>query len=147
MVKIFDTQVLLDIYPKLPFTHRGVEEYLEQFTTLGEKNVDIVFVEKKYIKKLNKEYRSKDEVTDVLSFKLDTKDLLGEVYICPQYIYKKFSKKKFIEEIIRLCVHGVLHLQGEDHTKKFDKVDYKDEPMYINQEEIVDKMLNKLIKT
>ncbi|MCD4756497.1 rRNA maturation RNase YbeY [bacterium] len=146
MVKIFDIQLLLEIYPKLPFTHRGIEEYLEQFSTLGEQNVDIIFVEKQYIKELNKKHRGKNEVTDVLSFNLDTKELLGEVYICPEYIIKKFSKKKFIEEIVRLCVHGVLHLQGEDHEKVFDKVDYKDEPMYIKQEEIVDKILKKLIQ-
>jgi ssRNA-specific RNase YbeY (16S rRNA maturation enzyme) len=38
-------------------------------------------------------------------------------------------------------IHGILHLQGFDHKKEFDEVDYEHEPMYIKQEQILNKIL------
>ena len=146
MVNILDIQILLDLYPKLPFTQKDLIKCLEQNLTLGDQDLNIIFVESVYIKELNGEYRNIDEVTDVLSFNLDSNNLLGEIYICPEYVINNFSDTEFIEEIIRLCVHGILHLQGHRHKKEFDKVDYKKEPMYIKQEEIVNKMLRSLIQ-
>jgi probable rRNA maturation factor len=66
------------------------------------------------IKKLNKKYRKADKPTDVLSF---TYDNSGEVIICPQVIWenaKKYSAS-FKSEILRVLVHGVLHILGYDH--------------------------------
>jgi rRNA maturation RNase YbeY len=146
MVNIIDINVLLNIYPKLPFTNRALQVCIDNNFVFNKKDINIIFIENLNIKELNKEYRDKDEVTDVLSFNIDSKELLGEVYISPEYVINNFSGKKFVEEIIRLIVHGILHLQGEDHNEKFDEVDYKKEPMYIKQEEIVNKMLIELIR-
>ena len=146
MVNIVDIHTLLDIYPQLPFTNRALQVSIEQNFSLDGKDVNIVFIEPLYIKELNKEYRQKNEVTDVLSFNIDSEELLGEIYICPEYVINNFSDNLFVEEIVRLIVHGMLHLQGEDHKEKFDKVDYKKEPMYIKQEEILNKILKELIR-
>jgi probable rRNA maturation factor len=110
------------------------------------KKVNIIFVDEDKIKELNKEYREKDEVTDVLSFNIDSDGIFGEIYICPEYVIKNFNEDKYIEEIIRLLIHGVLHLKGYEHKSKFDEVDYKDEPMYIKQEELVNKFLKEMIQ-
>jgi probable rRNA maturation factor len=111
-----------------------------------DRKVNIIFVDEDKIKEFNKEYREKDEVTDVLSFNIDSDDTFGEIYICPEYVIKNFNEDKYIEEIVRLLVHGVLHLKGFDHKSKFDEVDYKDEPMYIKQEDIVNKFLKEMIQ-
>ena len=50
------------------------------------------------------------------------------------------------EEIYRLIVHGLLHLQGYNHKRAFEKFDYENEPMYIKQEEILNKFLNEMIQ-
>ncbi|HOF79167.1 MAG TPA: rRNA maturation RNase YbeY, partial [Candidatus Dojkabacteria bacterium] len=39
--------------------------------------INIVFVDEKEMQRLNKEYRNVDDVTDVLSFNLDTEGFLG----------------------------------------------------------------------
>ena len=135
MVKVFNRENLLQVYPKFP---------VELFEKLSqEENINIIFVDEKFIQRLNKEYREKNYATDVLSFSFEEDEILGEIYICPEYVYSNISKRKFVEEILRLSVHGLLHLRGYNHTKDFDEIDYKEEPMYIKQEEILHNILNK----
>jgi probable rRNA maturation factor len=81
--------------------------------------VSIAFVDQKTIKRLNKEYRAKDQVTDVLSFKIDQPEVLGEVLVCYDIAKKQAKEKKtrIKQEIKLLITHGVLHLLGFDHEK------------------------------
>ena len=104
-------------------------------------SVNIIFVKEKEIRKLNKEYRNIDNVTDVLSFSLDN---TSEVYICPKYVKRSFKGEKYTEEIIRLAIHGILHLLGYDHKGKFE--DENTEEMFKVQEEKLEKVLNLLNK-
>lgn len=135
MIKVFNKEKLLNIYKDFPI------EIIEKIPSIND--VNIIFVNQKYIKDLNLEYRKKDEVTDVLSFDMDSEQLLGEVYVCPEYIKENISEESFVEEIVRVCIHGVLHIQGFEHEKDFDEFDYKEEAMYIKQEEILNNLLNK----
>ena len=63
------------------------------------------------IRELNRDYRGKDEATDVLSFPVDEASAaagpreLGDVVICPAHT----------EDLVEATVHGVLHLCGYDH--------------------------------
>jgi probable rRNA maturation factor len=74
-------------------------------------NISLAFVGKEEIKKLNKEFRKKNKATDVLSFNLDEENYLGEIVICPDIVKEKD------EDIMRVFVHGILHLLGYDHEK------------------------------
>lgn len=69
------------------------------------------------IKKLNKVYRRKDKVTDVLSFSLAERELLGEVLICVDQASKQAKARghNLTKEIQILTIHGILHLLGYDH--------------------------------
>jgi probable rRNA maturation factor len=139
MIKGFNTEKLSKISKDIVL--KDFLSFLEDELSI-KKDTNIIFVNEKQIEKLNREYREKDEVTDVLSFNIDSQQILGEIYICPEYVINKISKKEDMkEEIYRLIVHGLLHLQGYDHKRHFDKVDYKNEPMYIKQEEIINKFL------
>lgn len=92
---------------------------------------DIVIVDNKKIREINKKYRGKDEATDVISFAfeeiagIDYKDarFLGEIYIS---IDKAQSQAKeynhsLKREICFLTVHGLLHLLGYDHINEKDR--------------------------
>lgn len=78
------------------------------------------------IKELNKKYRGKNEVTDVLSFPLGESRLkkyailpLGDIFICLSFAIQE-SKRQNIslgKELAWLTVHGFLHLLGYDHEK------------------------------
>lgn len=84
--------------------------------------ISLAFIGKGEIKKLNKKFRRKNQPTDVLSFELKEsfdgagKDFLGEVVICPE-IVKKNAKGAFEREMIRVFIHGILHLCGYDHER------------------------------
>lgn len=80
---------------------------------LGEKyDLSVVFGDPTLMRKLNKTYRSKNKIANVLSFTL-TKSV-GEIFI-----NKKYEKQK--EYATYLFIHSLLHLKGLDHGAKMDK--------------------------
>ncbi|MFC1787855.1 rRNA maturation RNase YbeY [Patescibacteria group bacterium] len=85
--------------------------------------VSVAFVSKKEIKQLNKVYRGKDELTDVLSFSLAEAETLGEILINYDQAQKQAQAQKHStrNEIVFLLVHGLVHLFGYDHVKDVDK--------------------------
>ncbi len=78
------------------------------------KKISIALVEEEEIKKLNRIYRGKNSVTDVLAFSYGEKDFLGEVILCPARIESN-KGEDFTKEICRVTIHGALHLLGYDH--------------------------------
>lgn len=89
---------------------------------IKEAEVSITFVDNLKIKELNKTYREKDEVTDVLSFPID-EELLGEVIISlPRAVEQAEDYGHSLErEVAFLMVHGLLHILGYDHKNNADK--------------------------
>ncbi|MBT4849997.1 rRNA maturation RNase YbeY [Candidatus Parcubacteria bacterium] len=83
------------------------------------KQISIALISSKEIKALNKVYRKKDIATDVLSFNLDSREILGEIVIClgQARINAKQKKNTIVSELKLLTVHGILHLLGYDHEK------------------------------
>jgi len=84
--------------------------------------LEIYLVGSARIKKLNRQYRGKDAVTNVLAYgapknfpQVSTR-FLGEVYLCPPYI------KKRGENIQSLLAHGILHLIGFNHVSVGDRM-------------------------
>jgi len=84
----------------------------------------IVFVSDAAIRKLNKQFRGKDQVTDVLSFpseaepfEAENQSQLGEVVISVQRAadQAKQNRLTFSNEVEQLILHGLLHLCGYDH--------------------------------
>ena len=87
--------------------------------------VSILLTGNKYIRRLNQEFRSIDQPTDVLSFPQNTDEdpcipeeiILGDIAVSLD-IAKAQAKEHgldFKEEIILLLIHGILHLLGYDH--------------------------------
>tara|TARA_B100000282_G_C31727171_1_gene489055 strand:+ start:215 stop:676 length:462 start_codon:yes stop_codon:yes gene_type:complete len=80
------------------------------------------------IKKLNKLFRKKNKPTDILSFpsskktKISKKTFLGDIIISFNYLNKPRSQnlKIFEEKVVKVFIHGYLHLLGYDHIKNKD---------------------------
>jgi len=84
------------------------------------RDVSIVFVGDVRMQALNKAYRHKDKVTDILSFDGD-RDLFGEIIIDYAQIKRqaKIFSKSVKDELVFILIHGLLHLQGyDDKTEK-----------------------------
>jgi probable rRNA maturation factor len=82
----------------------------------------------KNIKKLNKRFRNKNKHTDILSFPFHqkTKKLreiyLGDIIISINYMNKSknLSTNDFKEKVVKIFIHGFLHLLGFNHIKNID---------------------------
>ena len=94
------------------------------------KNVSftILLSNNRNIRKLNKIFRKKNKPTDILSFPLDQKTkiskntYLGDIIISYNHLDKPRSQdlKLFKEKVIKIFIHGFLHLLGFDHKKNRD---------------------------
>jgi probable rRNA maturation factor len=104
----------------------------------------------KTITELNSRYRNKAEPTDILSFNLGetvqdddkTVYLPGDIVISLDTLREnaRYFQTTEDEELRRLVIHGILHLDGMDHETL-----NSDEPMLALQEEILDKFKNEHI--
>lgn len=107
-----------------------VENFIsEVLNDLNLKNWDIslLFCDDAFIQNLNKQYRDIDSPTDVLSFEQgdeyfddagETRFIAGDIVISLDSL--RFNAEEFNveinEELKRLIVHGILHLNGMDHS-------------------------------
>lgn len=83
--------------------------------------INVVFVDDTRIRNLNREFRSLDRPTDVLSFVVDdiheVKGTFGEIYISTDRAREQAVAYHvtLTDELLRLFAHGMLHLAGWDH--------------------------------
>ena len=83
--------------------------------------VAVTFLGPVRMRALNREHLRHDTATDVISFGLPAPDgrLLGDIYIC-RAVAAAQAKELGVplrEELVRLVVHGTLHVLGYDHPK------------------------------
>lgn len=93
----------------------------------------LAFVGPARIRSLNKAWFGKDRPTDVIAFNYDGRPPFGEVFICPAIAARNARRFEVSprEEILRLVVHGVLHVLGYDHPEGADRMA---SPMWRRQE-------------
>lgn len=103
----------------------------------NKKKVTLIFTDDQEIKKLNRKYRKKNKTTEILAFPAISKakdlkecilpeserDYLGEIVISIEQAQKQanlfgYSRNK---ELIRLFIHGLLHLLGYEHRRKKER--------------------------
>lgn len=104
------------------------------------------------IRKLNKEYRSIDKETDVLSFPMFEKseletmtrkpisEPLGDIIISIKRVEEQAKEygHSFERELSYMVVHGFYHLMGYDHIEEKDKIEMrKKEKNILNRLKIV----------
>jgi len=102
-------------------------------------DVSIVFVGPARMRLLNRAWKRHDRATDVLAFTLHSPGggLTGEVYICAA-IARAAAREHGVpaqEELVRLVVHGTLHLLGYDHPESAARTR---SPMWRRQERFVE---------
>ena len=92
-------------------------------SSVGDSELLIRLVSPLEIQVLNKEYRSKNQVTNVLSFQSDVPEevgelILGDVVICVDVVREEaiVGGKTFSDHLSHMAIHGILHLIGHDHT-------------------------------
>jgi len=144
---------LVDETNELKSDDLDLVEHLLQFAYEKEgiqedSEVSVTFVDNDRIQEINREYRKKDQPTDVISFALeessgeeieivgaDMPRVLGDIIISVPKAYEQAHEygHSFQRELGFLAVHGFLHLLGYDHmTEEEEKI------MFSRQREILD---------
>ena len=97
------------------------QQFMQEFD-VGDSELVVRLVSPVEIQVLNKEYRSKNQVTNVLSFSSDIpleigENILGDVVICVDVVREEavLAGKAFSDHLIHMAIHGILHLLGYDH--------------------------------
>lgn len=116
--------------------------YAAKYMNLDNIEFNIIFVDNKRIRDLNKKYRNIDKETDVITFRLedykkvmyDKINVLGDIYISTQKAKSQSEEynHSYLRELSFLLIHGFLHLLGYDHMNADDEKE-----MFKLQEEIL----------
>ena len=101
-------------------------ELLEKIAnSLTSREIDLTLCYNSTIQAYNKEYRQKNQPTDVLSFPIESDIIvsdeipmpLGSIVISVDYVVQKAEELKHSsdDELALLFIHGLLHILGYDH--------------------------------
>lgn len=106
---------------------------------VDEGELSITFLRDDPIRELNQEYLDHDWIPDVLAFPLSQEDqpLHGDIYVGWDQAVRQAEEHgvPLDEELVRLCIHGLLHLLGYDHPE--DPELRLTSPLYRVQESVV----------
>ena len=103
--------------------------------------MDITLLSGAGMRQLNRRATGRRGLTDVIAYSLPQPDgsLLGDIYICPEAAGR--SNRNVSEELVRLTVHGTLHVLGYDHPDGPGRMRSR---MWRLQERYVQRLLGKL---
>lgn len=100
--------------------------------------ISLAFVGRDRMRVLHRRYKGRAGPTDVLAFALPDPAgrLAGDVYVCP-WVAARQARRLAVplrEELVRLVVHGTLHVLGWDHPNDEGR---SRSPMWRRQERYV----------
>jgi probable rRNA maturation factor len=87
-------------------------------------DLNFIFTGDKDMMEINKEFLKRDYLTDVITFNYNEKNKIrGEIYMNVDAVRRNSIKYKvnLENEIIRVMIHGVLHLSGYDDRTEEEK--------------------------
>ena len=106
--------------------------------------ISVAFVGRAAITKLNRKYLRHRGETDVISFGFTSGGkaaaIIGDIYVCPD-VARLNARSQGVtasEELLRLVVHGTLHVVGYDHPSGEARMKSQ---MWRNQERILARLL------
>lgn len=147
MTMEIDVQVHMEEAAEPAVTAGEVERVVRETLAaegVAEGEVSVAVVSDDQISRLNQQYLSHQGPTDVISFPLHRPGgpPLGDIYIGGEQARRQAADAgiPLREEILRLAIHGTLHVLGYDHPEGADRAS---SPMYLRQEELLARALTR----
>lgn len=103
----------------------------------GLNQINYIFCSDEYLLSINQQYLNHDFYTDIITFDNSDEEqtIEGDIFISIDRIKENAEQlsKVFYEELLRVLVHGVLHLVGyDDHEDKDELLMREKEDSYIS---------------
>jgi probable rRNA maturation factor len=125
-----DIQIASPLWHNQPIAEKTVRDAIVAASTLttAHGEISIVLTDDVTIRTLNREWRSIDKATNVLSFPASKTTLggsatmLGDIVIAYETLVQECADEDrvFLHHLAHLAVHGFLHLIGYDHQNDVD---------------------------
>jgi rRNA maturation RNase YbeY len=106
---------------------RKISNWIKEVTSNYEKeigNITIVFSNDSYILEINKQYLNHNYFTDIITFDYSHNRMIeGDIFISLDTVLDNSKKYKvsFNNELLRVIIHGILHLLGFKDKEELDK--------------------------
>lgn len=110
--------------------------------------MSVAFVSDRAIATMNAKHLEHEGPTDVISFGFDRPTrhdpVVGDVYIAPKVAARnaKTNRRSVREELVRLLVHGTLHVLGYDHPEDESR---ERSAMWRRQEQLVSRLARRAL--
>lgn len=92
--------------------------------------LDIIFVDDEELLLMNRDFLQHDYYTDIITFDLsdDLRSIQGELYISKDRVLDNALSlgSSSRDEILRVCIHGLLHLCGMNDSSEAEKLAMRD---------------------
>jgi probable rRNA maturation factor len=82
--------------------------------------IDYIFCSDEFLLEVNRTHLDHDFYTDIITFPLNTNPIMAEIYISIDRVKENAASYSvsFRDELLRVIIHGILHLCGyEDHEE------------------------------
>jgi rRNA maturation RNase YbeY len=124
----------IEIHSKPSLTKTVVKTIVNEVSKIKQckfSYLEISFVSKDIIHEINKEHLNHDFPTDIITFEYENSEagIDGELIICSEIAAEnaEIFEVSVESELLRLVVHGILHLIGYDDTTEDKKIIMKSE--------------------
>jgi rRNA maturation RNase YbeY len=103
--------------------------------------VNLIFCSDDYLLKMNNNYLNHDYFTDVITFDYSLNNKIsGDIFISIDRVKENAQRYQndFLNEILRVIIHGILHLVGYNDKSENEKIIMTEkENIYINKYKLI----------
>lgn len=119
MIRFFSEDVKFNLKDKLKIKRWVKNIIIQQEAKLGD--INIIFCSDEYLLDVNKKHLNHDYYTDIITFDYNANTINGDLFISIDRVFENADNENVSREteILRVIIHGILHLLGfNDKTKK-----------------------------